>query len=68
MGEGGQTNRQTNNQTEGHINNITRPGLGAGPSENIEVWHFKQMFVIDKSLDCILFQNQEGSQLIYFKA
>ena len=38
-GWGGQTNthtdRQTNKHTYTHINTMTRPGLGAGPSENI---------------------------------
>ena len=31
---GGQTNTQTDRQTDRHINTMTRPGLGAGPSEN----------------------------------
>ena len=38
MGEGGQTHRHTNRhadtQTHTHINTMTQPGLGAGPSEN----------------------------------
>ena len=36
MGEGGdkQTSTQTHTQTDTHINTMTRPGLGAGPSEN----------------------------------
>ena len=31
--EGGHTH--TNRQTDRHINTMTKPGLGAGPSENI---------------------------------
>ena len=33
MGEGAQTDRQTNRQTDTHINTITRLGLRARPSE-----------------------------------
>ena len=29
-----QTHRQTHTQTDRHINSMTRPGLGVGPSEN----------------------------------
>ena len=35
MGEGDkQTNKHTDRHTDTHINAMTRPGLGAGPSEN----------------------------------
>ena len=36
MGEGGtekHTDKQTHSHTDTHINTMTRPGLGAGPSE-----------------------------------
>ena len=32
---GGGTSTQANTQTHRHINTMTRPGLGAGPSENM---------------------------------
>ena len=34
MGEGGQTHRHADMQTQRHFSTMTRPGLGAGPSEN----------------------------------
>ena len=33
MGEGGQADKHTKRQTHRHINNMTLPGLRAGPSE-----------------------------------
>ena len=36
-GLGGQADKQTHRQADGHINTMTRPGLEAGPSENIYI-------------------------------
>ena len=34
---GGQTDKQTDRQTHRHINTMTQPGLGAGPSEKVYI-------------------------------
>ena len=39
------TDRHTDRQTDTHINAMTRPGLGAGPSEK----HFRHILIEDKS-------------------
>ena len=35
--KGGGTDTNTNTQTHRHMNTMTRPGLRAGPSENIDI-------------------------------
>ena len=38
---GGQTDTDTHTQADTHINTMTRPGLRAGPSENVLCLKFK---------------------------
>ena len=46
-GGGGQTDRQTKRQTDRYINTMTRPGLGAGPSENIKLINKEGIIKLD---------------------
>ena len=67
-----QTPTQTNRHTDAHFNIMTRPGLGAGPSENADKCDYflaltKESTLKARICDETIFKNWNGELFFYYK-